>query len=318
MTLRAQFELDRAARRFEEVRECRRRDRKRGWQTAPIARLFTTTNEVEMNDELAARHTIMKALQAQGRRPEEFFRDIDENEDNHLSRDELRKGLGKGTGRHVDAAGRPIAYLDVPMNEGMFRALWNQLDTDKDGKVTMAEWCALLRIDLEARDRLLYDAEAEEDDDVGDGRGRVYSVTSASHSDLDGGVSSSTSSPALTPGGSYGGFRRGAARLARRADDRAAAPTPPPASRLPEGGAGPDPRLARGGRHRQAVERRGHQLAPRVSLYAPKLKIPLARNVVKICVGHLRLRHLRQELEPLEAGDCDVDPDRRRDGRDVW
>ena len=32
---------------LEEVRECRRRDRKRGWQTAPIARLFTTTNEVE-------------------------------------------------------------------------------------------------------------------------------------------------------------------------------------------------------------------------------------------------------------------------------
>jgi hypothetical protein len=87
---------------FEAVRACRRRQ-PRDWREAPIARIFSSADEVALAQEQAARQHLLAVLRRRRLTPHDFFLRCDDGDGGGdggvLTADEVRVGVwGQGQG----------------------------------------------------------------------------------------------------------------------------------------------------------------------------------------------------------------------------
>ena len=119
---------------FEAVRRCRRRQR-RDWRSAPIARLFTTSDQYALLQEETVRRQIAARLRAKRMGASDFFGCCDYDGDGVLSCSELLGGLD---------------YLGLQLASSLVFQLVAQLDRDADGLISRDEFLAVFGADDEA------------------------------------------------------------------------------------------------------------------------------------------------------------------------
>jgi len=144
---------------FEAVRACRRRER-RDWRSAPIARIFTTEDDSQLQQEDEAQRRVSEMLQRNRLHAATFFVGCDADHDGIISERDLKNGLNSLDGPPIDPT--------------QFAVLVRRLDSDRDGAISRQEWCSMF--EEAAADQLAlvrdedlepYDGEEEDGEDDG-------------------------------------------------------------------------------------------------------------------------------------------------------